>query len=177
MHFAVNQYHFLNIKITLAVMNVYYNDYKISATGFVVMKKKVLFLCVHNSARSQMAEAYLKILGGDAFEAESAGFEPTVINPLVIQVMKEDHIDLTGKKTQDVFDLLKQSRFFGYIVTVCERAREKECPTFPGVAKKLNWNLENPENFTGTDEEKLEKLRILRNKIKNLIKQFVDEVD
>ncbi len=139
------------------------------------MKKKVLFICVHNSARSQMAEAYLKLLGEDQFETESAGFEPTVINPLVVKTMKEEGIDLSDKKTQDVYDLLKQSRFFGYIVTVCERARETQCPTFPGVAKKLHWDLENPEDFTGTDEEKLTKVRVLRNKIKKLVQQFIDE--
>jgi arsenate reductase len=143
--------------------------------GVILMKMKVLFICVHNSARSQMAEAYLKLLGGDQFEAESAGFEPTVINPLVVQAMKEEGIDLSAKKTQDVYDLLKQSRFFGYVVTVCERARETQCPTFPGVAKKLHWDLENPEDFTGTDEDKLAQIRLLRDKIKNLVKQFIED--
>jgi len=140
-----------------------------------MMKKKVLFICVHNSARSQIAEAYLKLLGADQFEAESAGFEPTVINPLVVLAMKEENIDLSDKKTQDIYDLLKESRFFGYIVTVCERAKETQCPTFPGVAKKLHWELENPEGFTGTDEEKLAKIRILRDRIKNFVQQFIDE--
>lgn len=139
------------------------------------MKKKVLFICVHNSARSQMAQAYLKLLGGDEFEAESAGFEPTVINPFVVQAMKEDGIDLSDKKTQDVYGLLKQSRFFGYVITVCERAREAQCPTFPGVAKKLHWDLQNPEDFTGTDEDKLSQIRVLRDNIKNLVKQFIAE--
>lgn len=143
--------------------------------GVFSMKKKVLFICVHNSARSQMAQAYLKLLGGDEFEAESAGFEPTAINPFVVQVMKEDGINLSDKKTQDVYDLLKQSRFFGYVITVCERAREAQCPTFPGVAKKFHWDLQNPEDFTGTDKDKLSQIRALRDKIKNLVEQFIAE--
>ncbi len=76
------------------------------------MKKKVLFICIHNSGRSQMAEAYLDLLGRDYFEVESAGFDPTEINPLVIEVMKEEGIDLSGRKAKDVFDLVRAGRFF-----------------------------------------------------------------
>lgn len=139
------------------------------------MKKKVLFICVHNSARSQMAEAYLKALGGDNYEAESAGFEPTTINPLVVEAMREEGIDLSEKATQSLYDLLKDARFFGVIITVCDRAKEMECPTFPGVAKKLHWELENPEDYTGTDEEKLEKVRSLRDRIKAHVQAFIEQ--
>ncbi len=139
------------------------------------MKKKVLFICVHNSARSQMAEEYLKLLGGDHYEVESAGFTPTAINPLVIKVMMEEGIDLSGKNTQNLFDLIKQGKFFGYVITVCERAREKECPIFPGVPMRLNWDLENPENFTGTEEEQLKKVRVLRDQIKKMVTDFIKQ--
>lgn len=139
------------------------------------MKKKVLFICVHNSARSQMAEELLMKLGGDKFEVESAGFEPTCINPLVEKVMMEEGIDLAEKKTQSVFSLVKAQNFYGYVITVCDRARESECPTFPGVPKRLHWDLENPEDFTGTEEQKLDKVRKLKDRIKRLVIEFIEE--
>ncbi|PKM68272.1 MAG: arsenate reductase ArsC [Firmicutes bacterium HGW-Firmicutes-2] len=137
------------------------------------MKTKVLFVCVHNSARSQMAEAFLKKLGGDHFEVESAGFAPTKINPLVVEVMKEEGIDLSEKKTQSVFSLVKAQKFYGYVITVCNRAKETECPIFPGSPIRLHWDLENPEDYTGTHEEKLNKVRELKNQIKELIVDFI----
>ena len=139
------------------------------------MKAKVLFICVHNSARSQMAEELLKKLGGDKFEAESAGFSPTEINPLVTKVMKEEGIDLSEKKTQSVFDLFKAQKFYGYVITVCKGANETECPIFPGMAKRIHWDLENPEDFTGTEEEKINKIKELKYKIKQLILEFIEE--
>ena len=139
------------------------------------MKKKVLFICVHNSARSQMAEEYLRLLGGDQYEVESAGYSPAAINPLVVKAMMDEGVDLSHKKTQDLFDLIKQGKFFGYVITVCERAKEKECPIFPGVPMRLYWDLENPEYFTGTEEQKLEKVKALRDKIKVLVKEFIQQ--
>ena len=137
------------------------------------MKKKVLFICVHNSARSQMAEEYLRLLAGEQYEVESAGYTPTKINPLVVKVMREEGVDLSHKRTQDIYDLVKQSKFFGYVITVCERAKEMECPLFPGIHTRLYWDLENPEYFTGTKEEKLKKVRALRDKIKEMVKEFI----
>ncbi len=137
--------------------------------------KKILFLCVHNAARSQMAEAFLNQYGGEEFAAESAGFEPTELNPVVIDVMKEAGIDLSAKKTQSVNDVFQSGRFFGYIVTVCDRAREAECPIFPGVSKKLHWNLEDPEDYTGTAEEIRAKTAALRDRIKEKVLTFIEE--
>jgi len=137
------------------------------------MKKKVLFICVHNSARSQMAEELLKKLGGDSFEVESAGLEPTAINPLVVKVMQEEGIDVSQKKPQSVFDLAQN--FYGYVITVCNRAKEGECPIFPGVPKRIHWDLENPEDFTGTEEEKADKTRELKDQIKQLVLDFIKE--
>ena len=139
------------------------------------MKKKVLFICVHNSARSQMAEELLMKFGGDKFEVQSAGFEPTSINPFVEKVMQEEGIDLAEKKTQSVFSLVKAQNFYGYVITVCDRARESECPTFPGVPKRLHWDLENPEDFTGTEEERLDKVRSLKERIKSFVLEFIEE--
>jgi len=139
------------------------------------MKTRVLFVCVHNSARSQMSEAFLNALGGGEFEAESAGFEPTVINPVVVQVMSEAGYDLSQNTTQSVFELYKQGALFGVVVTVCDSAREKQCPIFPGVHTRLHWDLKNPEDYTGTEEEILDQVRELRDRIEGLVKGFIAE--
>ena len=120
-------------------------------------KEKVLFVCIHNSARSQMAEELLRKLAGDRFEVESAGIEPGKLNPVVIEVLKEVGIDITGKKTQAVMDLLKQSKLYSYVITVCDETSAERCPIFPGPAKRLYWGFIDPSKFEGTWEEKLER--------------------
>ena len=100
-------------------------------------KLKVLFVCVHNSARSQMAETFLNHLAGDKFKAESAGFEPTKINPIVVEVMKEIGFDITNNQTKSVFDFFKQGRQFDYVIAVCDAANGERCPIFPRVDKKI----------------------------------------
>jgi len=137
------------------------------------LTKKVLFICVHNSARSQMAEEFLKKLGNGKFEVESAGFEPKEINPYVVEVMKDEDIDLSSKKPQSVFELVKKQKFYGYVITVCDKSREEECPVFMGTPKRLHWNLKNPEDFTGTEEEILEKVKNLKDQIKELVIEFI----
>ena len=104
-------------------------------------KENILFVCIHNSARSQMAEAILNHLAGDRFSAESAGLEPGKLNPLAVEAMKEMGIDISRKKTQDVFDLYKQGRRFTYVITVCDEASSERCPLFPGISKKLHWSF------------------------------------
>jgi arsenate reductase len=138
-------------------------------------KIKVLFICVHNSARSQMAEEYLRRIGGDRFEVESAGLKPSSINPIVIDVMKEDGFDLRRKKTQAAWDLFRQGRLYSFVITVCDRKNEAECPIFPRPFVQMNWPFPDPETFTGTDEEKMEQMRTLRDSIKKRIEQFVEE--
>lgn len=91
------------------------------------MKEKVLFICVHNSARSQMAEEYLRKLASDRFEVESAGLEPGTINPLVVEVLKEEGIDITGKKTNSVFEFYKEGRRYHYVITVCSKEASERC--------------------------------------------------
>jgi len=139
------------------------------------MKKKVLFVCVHNSARSQMAEELLRKYGGEFFEVESSGFIPSAINPLVVEIMRDEGVDLSKKKTQSVFDLYKNNRLYSYVITVCNRAKEKECPVFPGVVKRIHWNLSDPEDFTGTNDERLERTKALKEEIKGLVMDFIDE--
>ena len=140
-------------------------------------KLKVLFLCVHNSARSQMAEAFLNQAAGDKFLAESAGFEPGVLNPVVVEVMKEVGIDISGNLTKSAFDMFKQGRRFNYVITVCDAANAERCPIFPGVTKRIGWSFEDPSSFTGTHEEKLAKTRLIRDKIKSEIEKFASEYD
>ncbi len=134
-------------------------------------KKKILFICVHNSARSQMAEAFLKHLAGNRFEVESAGLEPGKLNPLAIEVMKEIGIDISQNKTKSVFDFYKADKKYNYVITVCDESQSKSCPVFPGNAKKLHWSFDDPSGFTGTWEEKLGKTRIVRDKIKQKIEE------
>lgn len=138
-------------------------------------KIKVLFVCVHNSARSQMAEAFLNKLGGDKFEAHSAGIEPGILNPLVVESMKEIGIDISHKQTQDVFEIYKRGDIFSYVITVCDKEAAEKCPIFGGITKRLQWSFEDPSKLTGTKEEKLEKIAVIRNEINMKIKDFIDE--
>ena len=117
-------------------------------------REKVLFVCVHNSARSQMAEAYLNLLGGERFEAESAGIEPGILNPLVVEVMGEDGLDISGNKTKDVFEFLKRGKLYAYVITVCDITAAERCPIFPGTGKRLHWGFPDPSRTPGSDDEK-----------------------
>jgi len=143
------------------------------------MKNKihVLFLCVHNSARSQIAETYLKKLGGDAFHVESAGLEPGKLNPLAIEVMKEEGIDISQNPTNDVFDFFKQGRKFQYVVTVCDKEASDRCPVFPGMHEKINWSFADPSGLQGTWSEKLQATRIIRDKIKDAVIRLIEEIN
>jgi arsenate reductase len=129
-------------------------------------KLKILFICQHNSGRSQIAEAYLRQLHGDHFDIESGGLEPAdVINPLVVAVMAEVGVDLSQKKTQTVFDLFKAGKLYDHVITVCSDS-ESKCPIFPGITKRWHWPFPDPAKVTGTEAEKLEQVRGIRNRIK-----------
>jgi arsenate reductase len=123
---------------------------------------KVLFLCTGNSARSQMAEGYLRHVAGDRFEAMSAGIEPKGLNPLAVEAMKEIGIDISGQTSKDVVKLLGQH--IPYVVTVCDNARER-CPIFPRTYRFLHWSFDDPAAATGTHEEKLAVFRRVRDEI------------
>jgi arsenate reductase len=120
-----------------------------------------------------MAEAFLKHFGGDRFEAESAGFTPADINPLVVEVMKEEGIDISSNKARRVFDLVKAGKIYNYVITVCDQASAQKCPVFPGVTKRLHWSFEDPSSFTGSHEENLAKTRDVRDNIKSTILEFI----
>ena len=133
------------------------------------MKPKVLFVCIHNSARSQMAEELLRKLAGDRFDAESAGIEPGRLNPVVVEVLKEIGIDIAGKQTTAVFELFKQGKLYSHVITVCDETSADRCPVFPGLAKRLHWSFTDPSKFEGTHEEKLVKTRAVREEIQQKI--------
>ena len=137
---------------------------------------KVLFVCVHNSARSQMAEAYLNHFGEGRFLAESAGLEPGTLNPRVVQVMKANGIDISGNQTKSVFEILNQGKLFAYVVTVCDETAAEKCPVFPGVTKRLHWSFADPSSLTGTEAEKLQRTREIRDEIKNRVQAWVRDV-
>ncbi|MBF0384427.1 MAG: arsenate reductase ArsC [Candidatus Omnitrophica bacterium] len=136
-------------------------------------KERVLFVCIHNSARSQMAEAFLKQLAGDKFDVDSAGLEPGKLNPIVVEVMKEVGIDISQNKTKSVLDLLKESKLYSYVITVCDQSQSQKCPIFPGVAKRLHWSFVDPSSFQGSWEEKLTRTRIVREQIRQKIREWL----
>jgi arsenate reductase len=133
------------------------------------MKTRVLFVCIHNSARSQMAEAFLNHQAGDRFEAESAGIEPGKINPIVVKTMQEIGIDLTGRPTKSVDSMIARGPSFDYVVTVCDETSAERCPIFPGAATRLHWPFADPSSFQGAEEERLARTRIVRDEIKSRI--------
>jgi len=139
-------------------------------------KPRVLFVCVHNSARSQIAEAYLKKFAGADYEVLSAGLVPGTINPFVIDVMKEEGIDISHNKTTSVFELFKEGKHMSVVITVCERKAEEKCPIFPGAFKRLHWSFDDPSKYQGSRDEILKKTRILRDEIKDKILHFIDEM-
>jgi arsenate reductase len=126
------------------------------------VKKKVLFICVHNSARSQMSAALLNQVCSEFFEAERAGLEPGTLNPLAVEPLHEIGIDISGNKTQSVFDVFKSGRLFAYAITVCIESESKGCPVFAGVTKRFQWSFADTLQFAGTHEQKIAKTRELR---------------
>lgn len=139
------------------------------------IKHKVLFVCIHNSARSQMAEAFLNKYGESQFEAESAGIEPGKMNPNVVKVMQEVGIDLSQKGTKGVFNLFRQGKFYNAVITVCDAASAERCPVFLGVVKRIAWSFEDPSAFKGSPEEILQHTREVRDEIEKAVLDFIKE--
>jgi arsenate reductase len=142
----------------------------------MVMKQKVLFICVHNSARSQMAEAFLNDICGDHFEAHSAGLEPGTLNPMAVEAMREIGIDISQNQTQAVFDVFKSGELFAYVITVCDETSAESCPIFPGVTTRLHWSFPDPAALEGTREERLAGTREIRDQIRERIEMWCDEM-
>ena len=135
---------------------------------------KVLFVCVHNAARSQMAEAYLNALGKGYFQAESAGLEPGVLNLDIVKVMAEEGYDLKNNKTKSVFDFYKEGKRYHFVIKVCDAINGQKCPIFPSTIETLEWNHEDPASFSGEKDERLDAARKIRDEIKTNVQNFVD---
>lgn len=136
------------------------------------MKKRVLFVCTHNSSRSQMAEGLLRHLAGDRFECASAGTESTRVNPYAIRVMQEKNIDISDHTSDHIDTFIEQE--FDYVITVCDSAHET-CPYFPTNNHRLHWSFEDPSAARGTDEEILQTFRKVRDQIEARLLAFIAE--
>jgi len=141
-----------------------------------IMKKKVLFVCIHNSARSQMAESFLNQLCGDELEAFSAGLEPGKLNPIVVEAMREAGIDISRHQTKAVSDFVRSGKTFAHVITVCDETSAERCPIFPGVTARPHWSFPDPSRFQGTHEEKLAQTREVRDMIEQKVRQWCGEV-
>jgi len=136
--------------------------------------RKVLFVCIHNSARSQMAEAFLNELGKGDFAAESGGIEKGTLNPLVVKSMLQEGIDISTNQTKEVAEFIKQGKTYDAVITVCDAANAERCPVFPGKIKKVAWFFEDPSALQGTEEEKLRQVALIRDEIKAEVLKFID---
>ena len=137
-------------------------------------KTKAIFLCTHNSARSQIAEAFLRKYGGNYFDAYSAGFDPQPVHPYTIKVMQEIGYDLSQQQPKDLWQLTR-NEYFGIAITVCKKGEEEDCPTIAGPSTRLYWNIEDPSAFEGTEEQKLAKFREVRDQIQEHVKNFLKD--
>ncbi|MBC7358239.1 MAG: arsenate reductase ArsC [Desulfacinum sp.] len=131
--------------------------------------KKVLFICVHNSGRSVMAQAFANALGRDRVEAESAGLKPRPVLPTVVQAMREEGLDVSGHRPQSVFELYRQGRRYDVVITVCDDADEASCPIFPGIAVRGHWPFPDPSRASGSPDQQLAYVRTIRDAIKHKV--------
>ncbi len=138
---------------------------------------RILCVCIHNSSRSQMAEAFLNKLGQGKVFAQSAGLTPGRLNPMVVAVMAEIGMDISTNKTKGVEGFIESKEQFDYVVTVCDEASAKRCPNFPGKGKKLHWGFEDPASVAGSEEEKILKTRLIRNQIHRKVKEWLQLIN
>ena len=138
--------------------------------------QKVLFVCIHNSARSQMAEAFVNKLGDGKFTAESAGIEPGTLNPIVAEAMLEVGFDISKHTCDSVERFIPRSEEFDYVITVCDETSAERCPTFPGAVKRLHWGFPDPSTLQVAAEEKLERTREIRDLIRDRVEQWIPSV-
>lgn len=134
--------------------------------------KSVLFVCIHNGARSQMAEAFVNAWCHGALRAYSAGLESGNLNPIVVEAMAELQLDISQNRTKTVADPEVRGRAYDYVVTVCDESRAEACPIYPSTGARLHWSFPDPSAFTGTPDEKLERTREVRDDIAARIRMF-----
>ena len=134
------------------------------------MRSKVLFLCTHNSARSQMAEGFLRHLAGEHFEVASAGTDATRVHPLAVRAMREVGVDLSTHTSKTLDGLV--DRPWDYVITVCDSANER-CPLFPGHTTRLHWSFDDPSRTTGSEDERLDTFRRVRDGIQMRLREWL----
>ncbi len=137
------------------------------------MKKTVLIVCIHNSARSQMAEEFFKNYAGDLFIAESAGIEPGTLNPFVVEALQDEGIDISGKKTRSALALYNAGKSYHYVITVCDPEAAEKCPLFPGTEKRMHWPFKDPSSFSGNHDERLAGTKVVMREIKAKVSTFI----
>ena len=137
---------------------------------------RVLAICIHNSARSQMTEEFIRQAAGDRVDVMSAGIEPGTVNPTVVELLKEDGIDISGKETRSVFDLHEAGERFDYVIAVCDKEAAERCPIFPAEKERLHWPFPDPSKATGSPEEKLAYVRPIRDEIKQRAREFIQGI-
>ena len=133
------------------------------------MSINILFVCIHDGARSQMAEAFANQSGGGRVKAVSAGLEPGLLNPMVVACMQEVGIDISGETTTSVADVLQSGRRFAYVVTICDEVSAARSPAFPRSARRLHWSFPDPSALSGSMEERLAGTRIIRDEIRRTV--------
>lgn len=138
-------------------------------------RQRVLFVCVHNSARSQLAEAYLRQAAGDRVEVESAGLEPGTLNPWIVEHLLSEGLDIRGKATRAVKEVYRAGRSYDWVITVCSREAEEQCPVFPGPVRRLNWPFEDPSGFSGPAEEIRSRVAALAAAVRAQVETFARE--
>ena len=138
--------------------------------------KKALFVCIHNSARSQMAEAFCNQFSNGKVAAQSAGIEPGKLNPLAVKVMAEEGIDISNNKVKSVQRFIDAGEKFDFVITVCDETSAERCPVFPGSGQRLHFCFEDPSALSGSEEVKMKKIRIIRDQIKNRIKEWLEKI-
>ncbi|MFW5800719.1 MAG: arsenate reductase ArsC [Spirochaeta sp.] len=137
-------------------------------------KARILVICIHNSSRSQMVEEYIRLFAGDRFEVESAGLEPGKLNPVVVELLKDDGIEIEGKPTRSVYDLHAQGKSFDYVIAVCDLEAKERCPIFPAEKERLHWPFPDPSAAQGSFEEKIEQVRPIQQQIRKKVLEFID---
>lgn len=137
-------------------------------------KQKAIFICIHNSGRSQMGEAFLRHLAGDRFEVHSAGLEAGRLNPLVVKSMEEIGISMEGHSAKEARGYVERGEKFDWVFTVCDETNAERCPVFPGKAHRIHWGFPDPSALTGTDEEKLAGIRPIRDAIEARIRTWLE---
>ncbi len=136
-------------------------------------KKRVMFICIHNSGRSQMGEAFLRHVASDRFDVFSAGIESGKLNPLVVKAMKEAGVSMDGHYAKKAQDFVDRGEHFDYVITVCDESNAERCPMFPGKHERMHWGFPDPSALTGSDEEKLSGIRPIRDAIRDKVQEFI----